>query len=458
MAEELVFAVGKGGAQRAQPISLAEAGLRERDDLQEWVRTNPEILGPDIRIVTFEFGGWQSRTGTAADRLDLLGIDADGRLVVAELKRGRAPDTTEMQAIKYAAFASRFTPEQLAESHATYLNKVEGTAIAAADAQALMEEHIGGALDQDLLLRPRIILLATAFGPQVTASAVWLTEMGVAIELIEFSAHRTERDLILTVTSVWPVRDVEEFIVTPRQAEQRAAAERSQGRREANAVTTLIAKQTLPDSERLELRWTALPSSVRDAVQEWIRADRQRGRATWRNKPRRPLVWEFDGTFWSPTGLARHIISEASGGKYRRPVSHGPSLWITEDGSSLADLGGFGQDWSEIHRLLARVQPGKWTTYGDLAEVIGRSARAVEKYVKEECWKCPATHRVLTTDGKIAHDFRWTDPEDVRDPRKVLEGEGVQFQDDVASAEQHVTAADFASLREQSASVAAHGS
>ena len=446
MAEELVFAVGKGGAQRAQPISLAEAGLRERDDLQEWVRTNPEILGPDIRIVTFEFGGWQSRTGTAADRLDLLGIDADGRLIVAELKRGRAPDTTEMQAIKYAAFASRFTPEQLAESHANYLTKVERTARAADDAQALLEEHIGGAIEQDLLRRPRIILLATAFGPQVTASAVWLTEMGVDVELIEFSAHRTEHDLILTVTSVWPVRDVEEFIVTPRQAEQRAAAERSQGRREANAVTTLIAEQTLPDSERLELRWTALPSSVRDAVQEWIRADRQRGRAAWRNKPRQPLVWKLDGTFWSPTGLARHIISEASGEKYR-PALPGPRLWITEDGSSLAELAGFGQDWSEIHRLLTLVQPGKWTTYGDLAEVIGRSARAVERYVKE-CWKCPAAHRVLTTDGKIAHDFRWTDPEDVRDPRKVLEGEGVQFQDDVAGAEQRVTADDFARFRE----------
>ena len=445
MADELVFAVGKGGAQRAQPISLAEAGLRERSDLQEWVRMNPEILGPDIRIVTFEFSGWQSRVGTASDRLDLLGIGADGRLVVAELKRGLAPDTTEMQAIKYAAFASRFTPEQLAESHANYLTKVEETVVAADDAQALLEEHIGGALEQDLLRRPRIILLATAFGPQVTASTVWLTEMGVDIELIEFSAHRTERDLILTVTSVWPVSDVEEFTVTPGRAEQRAAVERSQGRREANAVTTLIAEQTLPDSEQLELRWTALPLSVRDAVQEWIRTDRQRGRAIWRNKPRRPLVWKLDDTFWSPTGLARHIISEASGEKYRSALP-GPRLWITEDGSSLAELAGFGRDWSEIHRLLALVQPGKWTTYGDLAEVTGSSARAVGRHVTE-CWKCPAAHRVLAIDGKIAHDFRWTDPEDVRDPLDVLESEGVEFQDDVASAEQRVTADDFASLR-----------
>ena len=94
-----VFTVHPGRAEPARVISLADAGLKERADLQEWVRAHPEILGSDVRIVTFEFSGWQSRSGSEADRLDLLGIDAAGHLVVAELKRGVAPDTVEMQAI-----------------------------------------------------------------------------------------------------------------------------------------------------------------------------------------------------------------------------------------------------------------------------------------------------------------------------------------------------------------------
>ena len=114
MPEDLVFTVQPGVARRAQSISLAEAGLRERADLQEWVRKNPEILGSGIRIVTFEFGAWQARDGHTSDRLDLLGLDDDGRLVVAELKRGPAPDTVDMQAIKYAAFVSRFTARAVA--------------------------------------------------------------------------------------------------------------------------------------------------------------------------------------------------------------------------------------------------------------------------------------------------------------------------------------------------------
>ena len=100
MAEDLVFTVQPGVARRAGPISLEDAGFRERADLQEGVRENPEILGDGVRIVTFEFGAWEARDGQAADRLDLLGLADDGRLLVAELKRGPAPSTVEMQAVK----------------------------------------------------------------------------------------------------------------------------------------------------------------------------------------------------------------------------------------------------------------------------------------------------------------------------------------------------------------------
>src|SRR5262245_42684241 len=118
MTTELVFTVDGAKAEPARPVSLAEAGLRERRDLQEWVIAHPEILGPDVKVVGFEFNQWQSSGGTRElDRLDVLGIDQDGRLVVAELKRDGAPDTVHMQAIKYAAMASRFTEETLVDTY-----------------------------------------------------------------------------------------------------------------------------------------------------------------------------------------------------------------------------------------------------------------------------------------------------------------------------------------------------
>lgn len=120
---ERLFTLDGDAAVPAVPVTLAEAGLRERSDLQEWVLAHPEILGPDILIVAFEFDRWSSAAGRERDRLDVLGIGTDGRLVVAELKRDRAPDTVEMQAIKYAAMASRFTEDTLVEHYLQFLRR-----------------------------------------------------------------------------------------------------------------------------------------------------------------------------------------------------------------------------------------------------------------------------------------------------------------------------------------------
>src|ERR1700748_3247452 len=93
MAEEMLFTVAGSVAMPAQMISLEEAGLQQRADLQEWVLSNPAILGPAIKIVTFEFDGLPAAGGANRDRVSVLGLASDGRLVVAELKSSRSVDT-----------------------------------------------------------------------------------------------------------------------------------------------------------------------------------------------------------------------------------------------------------------------------------------------------------------------------------------------------------------------------
>ena len=107
----MLFTVAGSVAMPAQMISLEEAGLEERADLQEWVLSNPAILGSAVKVITFEFEGLSTAAGAGRDRISVLGLGADGRLVVAELKSGRAPDT-EVSAIKYAAMASRILPSR----------------------------------------------------------------------------------------------------------------------------------------------------------------------------------------------------------------------------------------------------------------------------------------------------------------------------------------------------------
>jgi hypothetical protein len=158
------------------------------------VLTHPEIIGDGVLVVTFEFDRWQAFGGARErHRLDVLGLVADGRLVVAELKRDRAPDAVEMQAIKYAAMASRFTEDTLAEQHARFLSR-DGTVVDQDTARQQLIEHAGD-LDPEQLRRPRVVLIAGSFPPVVTATVVWLQEMGLDLALQRVQAYRPDRYL-----------------------------------------------------------------------------------------------------------------------------------------------------------------------------------------------------------------------------------------------------------------------
>jgi hypothetical protein len=230
--DEVVFAVAGSTAEPAERISMEEAGLREREHLQEWVIAHPEIIGPGVMIVTFEFDHWSSASGSQKDRLDVLGLGEDGRIVVAELKRGQAPDTVDMQALKYAAMASRFTPRLLAEYHAKFSKReAQGDPpaepLTEAEAYSKLETHSEVGLLADQLINPCVVLLAESYPPSVTATAVWLNERGVDLTLMRYQAYRTGGDhIVLTVSQLYPVREVADFEVAPHTSSKAQATVR----------------------------------------------------------------------------------------------------------------------------------------------------------------------------------------------------------------------------------------
>lgn len=84
-----------------------------------------------------------------------------------------------------------------------------------------------------------------------------------------------------------------------------------------------------------------------------------------------------------------------------------------------------GVDWSLAHQAVDSLGYGEWTTYGDLAALIGSHAVPVGQHF---AWvELRNAWRVLKADGSISPQFRWNDPADARDPREVLEAEGIRF-------------------------------
>lgn len=240
MYDEVLFTVEKGKATEVQRVDLSELDLQERAHLQEWILAHPGVLGPDVTVIASEYDRWQTAAGDPVlDRLDILGLDPDGRLVAAELKRGAAPHTIHMQAINYAAMVSRLKPTDVAELYAsTETQRGRDTDVDS----ALTELTTTKLLTAESIRRPRIVLVASDFPASVTAAVVWLNEQGVDISLIRFRAYRLGEQAVVSFSRLFPVPDVEEFTIG-RRTEQPSSASVEPGAPWDAAGLTRLAQQ-----------------------------------------------------------------------------------------------------------------------------------------------------------------------------------------------------------------------
>jgi alkylated DNA nucleotide flippase Atl1 len=105
-----------------------------------------------------------------------------------------------------------------------------------------------------------------------------------------------------------------------------------------------------------------------------------------------------------------------------------------------------GRDWSRLHAALAALPFGAWTTYTDVAELIGSHQVPVGQHLAATRGVLNA-HRVLNAEGRVAEAFRWSEPTDTRDIHEVLQSEGICFgADRRADPSQRLRADDLADL------------
>ncbi len=161
-------------SERIAEVEFSNLGFQERRDIQEWVAANPGILGEDLLVIGKEFSGFD-RTD---ERLDLLAVDADGKLVIIELKRDDTGADAHWQAIKYASYLHRASAEDIIRMLVDYEKTSEE------EAEDELVQHLGAddlnALNND----QRIILASHRFAPEVTSAALWLNEKAPGEDLI----------------------------------------------------------------------------------------------------------------------------------------------------------------------------------------------------------------------------------------------------------------------------------
>ena len=197
-------------SEKIAEVDFARLGFQERRDIQEWVAANPGILGEDLLIIGKEFSGFDK----VNDRLDLLAVDADGKLVVIELKRDDTGADAHWQAIKYASYLRHADADDIVRMLADHQKVSEADALNRL-LQYLNSDDLN-ALNND----QRIILASHRFAPEVTSAALWLNEKCSGEDLItcvQLTPYRDEENdsLYIQANTIIPVPGIDEYIIKP---------------------------------------------------------------------------------------------------------------------------------------------------------------------------------------------------------------------------------------------------
>ena len=199
-------------ANRIAPIrerSFSELNFREREHLQEWVANLPEALGEELLIIQKEFDGFDE----TRERLDLLALDKEGRLVVIENKLDDTGRDVIWQALKYAAYVSSLTKTQIIDIYQQYLDRYCGGGNAAENISSFLDEAELSELVLNQGYSQRMIFIAANFRKEVTATALWLLGQGLQVQCFKTTIYTFGEQLLLDLRQIIPTPEAEEFMI-----------------------------------------------------------------------------------------------------------------------------------------------------------------------------------------------------------------------------------------------------
>jgi len=189
--------------------------ILERQDIEKWVEDYPDVLGEKLLIVTTEYDKFDKTN----ERLDLLAIDTKGNLVIIELKRDDSGKNVDLQAIKYAAYCSTLTFDQVTKEYQEYHRK-NSVELNEEESKNQLMNFIEDDEFNELNDRPRIIIASKEYRPEVTASVLWLRNFGIDITCVKLTPYEIDANTIgLESVILIPLPEAKDFIIQSERKE-----------------------------------------------------------------------------------------------------------------------------------------------------------------------------------------------------------------------------------------------
>jgi hypothetical protein len=219
-----LYNLSSSGMSPVKGVSFSEVGVRERADLQRVLREKIHIVVSDVLIIAEEFSDWED----SRRRIDLLGLDRSGSLVVFELKRTADGGHMELQAVRYAAMVSALTFERLVEIYGDFLT-AQGKEL---DPVRSILDHLGldSAEDGEIAGQVRIILVSADFSREITTTVLWLNEQGLDITCVRLAAYDLDGKTLVDVQQVIPLPEAGDYTVKMKEKRREARVSRCKER------------------------------------------------------------------------------------------------------------------------------------------------------------------------------------------------------------------------------------
>ena len=268
-----IYEITETELRQIETTNFADAGLREREHLQQLLKMQIDVIAPDTLVISEEFGSW----GDSQRRIDLLGVDRQANLVVIELKRTRDGGHMDLQAIRYAAMVSNMTFDSAVSAFRRYLyalGKEDDARERLLEFLAWEEEN-----EDQFAQEVRIVLAAAEFSKEITTSVLWLNEHGLDIRCIRLLPYRDDGKTLLDVQQVIPLPEAEEYQIRIRDKARKERAQRKQSR-DTTKYDVIAGNEIF---SRLPKR-RAMLQVVRHLCDSGVDPEEIRSTITWRKK------------------------------------------------------------------------------------------------------------------------------------------------------------------------------
>lgn len=193
--------------EKVSEASFDEIECKERKDLQEWIVSNPAILGEDLLIIQKEFADFDNTN----ERLDLLALDKTGKLVVIENKTDDTGKDVVWQAVKYASYCSTLSAVQVRDIYAKYITKNNLDLDAEKEILEFLGKDSFDSIEINSENSQRIILVSRKFRPEVLSAAQWLLNYGVGISCVQVMPLKYGDEIFLDSDQILPQAEMQEY-------------------------------------------------------------------------------------------------------------------------------------------------------------------------------------------------------------------------------------------------------